>query len=75
MEWTPEKVDFYLNNNVFYTVTKAQAGSTQQAWPFDQPFWIQLNVAVGGPYGQSPNGGNWTIPHTMEVDWVKVYQK
>lgn len=75
MEWTPEQISFYLNNSTFYTVTKAQAGIGQQNWPFDQPFWIKLNLAVGGSYGGSPNGGDWTKPHTMEVDWVRVYQK
>lgn len=72
-EWTTGYISFYINNTGFYTVTKAQAGTGQQNWPFDQPFWIKLNLAVGGPYGQNPSGG--TYPYTMEVDWVKVYQK
>jgi beta-glucanase (GH16 family) len=74
-EWTSTGISFYLNNTGFFTVTTGQAGTGVQDWPFNQPFWLKLNLAVGGSYGGSPNDGDWTIPHSMEVDWVKVYQK
>ena len=73
VEWTTGQISFYLNNNTFFTVTKAEAGNTEQDWPFDQPFWIKLNLAVGGSYGGTPSG--YAFPSTMEIDWVKVYQK
>ena len=48
-------------------------GSSAAQWPFDQPFWLKLNLAVGGPYGGDPSSG--VFPKTMEVDWVRVYQE
>lgn len=72
VEWTPTKLAFSLNGNVYFTVTKAALGSSQAEWPFDQPFWLILNLAVGGAWGGDPTGG--TYPSVMQVDWVRVYQ-
>ena len=72
LEWTPAKLAFYVDGKILFTATKAQLGSSQDQWPFDQPFWMKLNLAVGGSYGGDPTSG--TFPKTMEVDWVRVYQ-
>ncbi len=72
VEWTPEKLSFSLDGAVYFTVTKAALGSAPSQWPFDQPFWLILNLAVGGAWGGDPAGG--TYPSTMQVDWVRVYQ-
>jgi beta-glucanase (GH16 family) len=72
VEWTPEKLAFSLDGRVFFTVTKSTLGSSQSEWPFDQPFWLILNLAVGGAWGGDPSGG--TYPSTMQVDWVRVHQ-
>ncbi|MEI7720654.1 MAG: hypothetical protein WCJ23_01560 [Verrucomicrobiota bacterium] len=52
---------------------KSQMGSSAAQWPFDQPFWLKLNLAIGGPYGGDPSSG--TFPKVMEVDWVRIYQE
>ena len=72
LEWTPTRVAFYVDGKIILTANKSQMGSTLAQWPFDQPFWLKLNVAVGGSYGGDPAAG--TYPYTMEVDWVRVYQ-
>lgn len=72
VEWTPERLSFYLDDQVYFTVTKAELGDSQAEWPFDQPFWMILNLAVGGAWGGDPTGGDY--PYTLEVDWVRVYQ-
>jgi beta-glucanase (GH16 family) len=41
--------------------------------PFDQPFYILFNVAVGGNWPGPPNAGT-AFPVTMEVDYVRVYE-
>jgi beta-glucanase (GH16 family) len=73
IEWTPTRVAFYVDGKVILTADKSVLGSSAAQWPFDQPFWLKLNLAVGGPYGGDPTSGNF--PKTMEVDWVRVYQE
>lgn len=72
VEWTPDALAFYVDDHRFFTVTKAALGDSVAEWPFDQPFWLILNMAVGGPYGGDPSTGNY--PYQMQVDWVRVYQ-
>ena len=73
IEWTPTRVAFYVDGKVVLTADKAQMGTTADQWPFDQPFWLKLNLAVGGSYGGDPITG--AFPKTMEIDWVRVYQQ
>jgi beta-glucanase (GH16 family) len=72
IEWTPTRVAFYVDGKIILEAKKSQMGSSAAQWPFDQPFWLKLNLAVGGPYGGDPSSG--VFPKTMEVDWVRVYQ-
>ena len=73
IEWTPTRVGFYVDGKIILEAKKSQMGSSAAQWPFDQPFWLKLNLAIGGPYGGDPTSG--TFPKTMEVDWVRVYQE
>jgi beta-glucanase (GH16 family) len=43
------------------------------SWVFNHPFYIILNLAVGGDYVGAPNAST-TFPQTMQVDWVRVYR-
>lgn len=72
MIWTTDQISFYVDDNTYFTVTKASLGSSQAQWPFDQPFWLILNQAVGGAWGGTPD--NSVYPLTTEIDWVRVYQ-
>lgn len=71
-EWTSRQLSFYVDGNIFLTVDKSNLGSTEDDWPFDQPFWLILNLAIGGSYGGDPSSG--TYPCAMQVDWVHVYR-
>ena len=73
VEWEPGTVRFYVDSNLYATFTQSQwpAGGT---WTFDHPFFIILNVAVGGDWPGSPD--NTTVfPQQMLVDYVRVYTK
>lgn len=72
VEWTPDKIDFYVDNQKYYTFNNEHSG--YQTWPFDQPFYIILNLAVGGGWVGTPDE-NTIFPAVMEVDYVRVYQK
>lgn len=72
VEWTESELKFYVDDNYYFSVTKDQIGSSESEWPFDQPFWLILNHAVGGAWGGTPDDS--LFPHVTEVDWVRVYR-
>src|SRR6266478_2508433 len=73
VEWEPGTVRFYVDSNLYSTFTQAQWPSGG-AWSFDHPFFILLNVAVGGNWPGSPDATT-VFPQQMLVDYVRVYTK
>jgi beta-glucanase (GH16 family) len=73
IEWAPGTVRFYVDDNLYETQTSnVPAGDT---WEFNgQPFFLIINVAVGGQWPGSPNSTT-VFPQTLKVDWVRVYEK
>jgi beta-glucanase (GH16 family) len=71
-EWEPGTVTFYVDDVLYETQT--MAGNGGATWEFDHPFFLVMNVAVGGQWPGQPNGAT-QFPQTMKVDWVRVYQK
>src|SRR6266571_3034739 len=72
-EWEPGVVRFYVDTNLYATFNQSQwpVGGT---WVFDHPFFLILNVAVGGDWPGSPD--NTTVfPQHMLVDYLRVYTK
>lgn len=74
INWTADQLDFLVDNTVYYTVNKATLGSNTAQWPFVQPFFLILNVAVGGGWGGQKGVDETIWPRRMEVDYVRVYQ-
>jgi beta-glucanase (GH16 family) len=72
IEWDSSEIRWYVDN-VLYAMrnTWYSSGGPFPA-PFDQPFYILLNVAVGGNFPGSPDAST-ALPVKMEVDWVRVY--
>jgi beta-glucanase (GH16 family) len=71
VEWTSSTITFYVDDMLYETQT--QQGATGRTWEFNKPFFILLNVAVGGTWPGSPDSTT-TFPQTMKVDWVRAYQ-
>ena len=72
LEWTPERIDAFVDGSHYFTYINENKG--WQVWPYDQPFHVILNVAVGGAWGRSGGGIDDTIfPQRMEVDYVRVF--
>ncbi len=63
------KMEFYVDGVKYYTFTSADASP----YPFNNPFYVILNVAVGGDFDGNPDGST-TFPQTMLVDYVKFFQ-
>lgn len=72
IDWSAEKLDFLLDDKVFYTVLNEH--KTVGEWPFDQPFFLILNIAVGGNLGGKKGVDENIFPGSMVVDYVRVYQ-
>ena len=74
LEWSPERVDVYLDDILYFTYINE--GSGWEVWPFDQPFHLILNIAVGGMWGRAGGGIDDSIfPQKMVVDYVRVYRR
>ena len=70
VEWSVNKIDFFVDNYLYEEITSTDVPGT---WVYDHPFFIILNLAVGGnflgfPTAQTP------FPQTMYVDYVRVYK-
>jgi beta-glucanase (GH16 family) len=72
VEWEPAAIRFYVDGNLYETRTPADlpAGTN---WVFDHPFFIILNLAVGGNLPGSPDATT-QFPQSMLVDYVRVYE-
>jgi beta-glucanase (GH16 family) len=70
VEWFPDRIDFFVND---YLYNRVRAKDVDGEWVFDHPFFLVLNVAVGGSYVGFPNP-NTPFPQRMEIDYVKVYR-
>ena len=69
IEWGADYIDFYVDN---YLYQRIQPGDLSGNWVFNQPFFIILNVAVGGNYVGYPTTAT-PFPQSMIVDYVRVY--
>jgi beta-glucanase (GH16 family) len=73
VEWEPKVVRFYVDDTLYKTTTPADLPSGA-AWVFDHPFFLILNVAVGGSWPGSPDSST-VFPQTMRVDYVRVFKR
>lgn len=70
VEWTENQIDFYIDN---YLYRRIQKSDVPGQWVYDHPFFMILNIAVGGNYLGNPNSQT-PFPQKMIIDYVKVYQ-
>ena len=88
VKWTEGKLEYYIDGVKFHTVSSfgwPNAANTPYG-PFDQPFFLRLNLAIGGDYIDG-KGGKWSnaynalaeypksFPATMSIDYVRVYER
>jgi beta-glucanase (GH16 family) len=71
IEWDENQISWFYDGELYHTVTRADVG--ERAWPFDQPFFIILNLAIGGTLGGlvSPET---VFPAQYLIDYVRVFQ-
>lgn len=73
--WEKDSLKFYVDdiNNVNLTIP-APAVKTQDNWPFGNPFYLLLNMAVGGNWGGVEGVDDSIFPSEFVIDYVRVYQ-
>jgi beta-glucanase (GH16 family) len=73
IEWYPTNISFFVDDINYYTFQK-DADATWEEWPFDEEFYIILNIAVGGFWGGAYGVNDAIFPQQMIIDYVRVYQ-
>ncbi|MFY0628999.1 MAG: glycoside hydrolase family 16 protein [Flavobacteriaceae bacterium] len=76
IEWSPNQINYYVDDQLYQTITPqtvSEETNGNGTWVFNnQPFYIILNLAVGGNLPGNPDA-NTTFPQRMLVDYVRVY--
>ncbi len=72
VEWTPESIRWYVDDALYETVTPADLPAGTK-WVYDHPFYLLLNLAVGGRWPGNPDATT-SFPQKMYVDFVRVYE-
>jgi len=70
-EWDAESITFFIDGVKVYTFAPKER--TAAIWPFDQPFYLLLNLAIGGHFG-GPEVDDAIFPQEFIVDYIRVYQ-
>lgn len=75
MEWTAEYIEYFVDGVSYCRYNKADdpVEKEHDSWPFCKPYFLIMNIAVGGGLGGPVNDED--LPFEMYVDYVKVYQK
>lgn len=71
VEWEEDQIRWYMDDVEYFRVTPT---AVRGDWVFNHPFFILLNVAVGGQWPGYPDQ-NTTFPQRMLIDYVRIYEK
>jgi len=72
VEWSADAIEFFIDGKRYARVTHAPLPGGA-AWVFDKPFFLLLNVAIGGDWPGNPDAST-RFPQAMVVDWVRVWR-
>ena len=72
VEWTPRRLDFFIDNDKIFTYYNDTRG--WRTWPYDKPFHLLMNIAIGGSWGGQQGVDDSIFPQQMLIDYVRVFQ-
>lgn len=72
IEWDNDSITWFIDKTRYHRVERGDLPAGAD-WVYDRPFFILLNVAVGGRWVGPPDGST-VFPQTMLIDWVRVYE-
>jgi hypothetical protein len=73
VQWQPDRIVWSIDGIEYFTATPNDAFLQGKQWVYNHPFFMLLNVAVGGNFG-GPVGNDTVFPQTTLVDYVRLYQ-
>lgn len=73
LEWDPNVLKAFVDDSLYFTYENEGLGENK--WPYDKSFYLILNIAIGGAWGSMKGIDDEAFPQTMEVDYVRIYQK
>lgn len=73
LRWSPQLITIGVDDHGYMQVANDQPGGIG-AWPFDQPFYLILNLAIGGGWAGSKGIDDGAMPQDFDVDYVRVWQ-
>lgn len=74
LEWSTTKLDFYVDGKLIFSYANDGAGDVN-TWPFSQPAYLILNLAIGGSWGGQQGIDDAVFPHHYYIDYVRYYTK
>ncbi len=74
LEWSADRIDVFVDDTLYFTYMNENDG--WRSWPYDHPFHLILNIAVGGMWGRAGGGIDDSVfPQRMLIDYVRVYSE
>ena len=73
IKWTHENITTYVDGKM--QLSYDNKGKGRDDWPYDDPFYVIFNLAWGGSWGGAQGVDESALPCTMEVDYIRVFQK
>lgn len=73
LAWTGDAITIGVDGQAYMRVRNDQPGG-RGAWPFDAPFYLILNLAMGGDWAGAKGIDDAALPQRMEVDYVRVWE-
>jgi len=74
IDWSAERIVMKVDGKTYATFDR-KSGDTDAEWPFNKPFYLTLNLAIGGAWGGQKGLDDGALPQHMEVDYVRFCQQ
>lgn len=72
MEWFADRMDFFVDGRKIHTFVNSGKGNDE--WPYDKPFYLLINTALGGGWGGQKGIDDAVLPQRYYIDYVRVYE-
>lgn len=74
LHWTPDEISIGIDDHFYFTLEND--GTGKGSWPFDNPHYLIMNLAIGGWGGNNESRlGRTQFPQQFDIDYVRVFQK